>query len=289
MRSPLLSLEPSLFFSVVAAFAVIPAILLSGCGGDAASTTTSTITTTSAHASATTTMNPTSTTTAGPTTTTQPVATPCLCVFDIDRTLTGKQSQIEKCPHNKIMPGVTDLAYGSGTLTLSELAQDLLNATFCTACYTGVVSSGVMNGKTDGERKVLLEKLGGVTKTLSDVWSDGKKTVESPLVLHATDGLKQNSVRDIVTWFKTKKSVSIPDANVHFFDDRDENVKPFEGTGFNAHQISCTTRDTAHSSHGDADVGLCGGTTKEAVAASGVELCPPNPEENLLLFPQVVV
>ena len=55
--------------------------------------------------------------------------TPCLCAFDVDRTLTGYQELNSECPNNLVKDGVKDYAYlyatprGFGFLTLSELAQ----------------------------------------------------------------------------------------------------------------------------------------------------------------------
>merc|ERR1712070_1052273 len=69
---------------------------------------------------------------------------PCLCAFDVDRTLTGYQDILgPKCPGNKVMPGVKDYAYlyatppGYGNMTLSRLAQHL-NTTFCNRCFIGL-------------------------------------------------------------------------------------------------------------------------------------------------------
>eukprot|EP00972_Heterocapsa_arctica_P073898 10909204-Heterocapsa_arctica.AAC.1 len=44
----------------------------------------------------------------------------CLCVFDVDRTLTGKQhAGSGECPRNQEVPEISDDAYGGGTLHLS--------------------------------------------------------------------------------------------------------------------------------------------------------------------------
>lgn len=58
---------------------------------------------------------------------TTPGPSACLCVFDVDRTLTGKQGLAEgsQCPANRLVEGVWDSAYGGGTLTLSEGGQNL--------------------------------------------------------------------------------------------------------------------------------------------------------------------
>ena len=56
-----------------------------------------------------------------------PAPSACICIFDVDRTLTGKQGLAEgsQCPANKIVDGVWDTAYGGGILTLSAAAQNL--------------------------------------------------------------------------------------------------------------------------------------------------------------------
>ena len=51
-----------------------------------------------------------------------PGESPCLCVFDIDRTLTGQQGAGSRCPLNKEIPDVWDSAYGGGRLSLSAAA-----------------------------------------------------------------------------------------------------------------------------------------------------------------------
>eukprot|EP00435_Cladocopium_sp_Y103_P001942 s272_g1.t1 len=52
------------------------------------------------------------------------VSEKCLCIFDIDRTLTSKQGMqdLDKCPGSKGSDGIKDTAYGGGDLVLSQLA-----------------------------------------------------------------------------------------------------------------------------------------------------------------------
>jgi len=114
----------------------------------------------------------------------------CLCLFDVDRTLTCKQGQASRCPGVKEVHGVRDTAYGGGPLVLSELAQRLTD-TFCGQCYRGVVSAGHVSGLHSKERKVLLDALGGPRWTLSDVWSAATPNVSSMLVIGAHDYYKQ--------------------------------------------------------------------------------------------------
>lgn len=190
----------------------------------------------------------------------------CLCVFDIDRTLTGKQGEVELCPNNQIQNDVGDASYGGGTLTLSELGQNL-HSTFCGGCYHGIVSAGAASGQGSKERDVLLQKL-DPSRTLSGTWST-PSNVASSMVVYSPDGFKQNSVRQVVKWFREAHQITIENRNVYFFDDRADNVQRFAGTGFNAIQTSCARRDPMMSGA----VGLCGSALAEVVRKSGVHIC----------------
>jgi len=86
-------------------------------------------------------------------------AQPCLCVFDIDRTLTGKQGDTTTCPNNTELSGVHDNGYGSGNLTLSALAAIGINTTFCGGCYLGICSAGDADGEGSEERDVLVNEV----------------------------------------------------------------------------------------------------------------------------------
>ena len=68
-------------------------------------------------------------------------ASACLCVFDVDRTLTGKQGAEGMCSKNKRYRGVFDSAYGGGDLSVSELGLSL-RTTFCAECYLAILSTG---------------------------------------------------------------------------------------------------------------------------------------------------
>lgn len=192
-----------------------------------------------------------------------PQAWDCLCVFDIDRTITGKQGHAAACPGNTEMVGVPDAAYSGGTLVLSQLGQGI-QSTFCGRCYRGIVTAGSATGEGSAERTTILSMLGGTEATLSSRWSS-RSPVTSSMVVGAIDGRKQEVVRDIVAWFQSEKGITIAKSRVYFFDDRDGNVPPFAGTGFNAQQISCASRDGV--------VGLCGATLVEVVEAIGVHAC----------------
>ena len=120
----------------------------------------------------------------------------CLCVFDIDRTLTGKQGvrgHNSACPNNKKINFVWDAAYSGGWLHLSEVGQNL-KKTFCKACYLGVVSAGTASGRRSAERKYLLKHVlkSRPFKQLRRKESEASKwssngEVKSPLVLKWPD------------------------------------------------------------------------------------------------------
>ena len=94
-----------------------------------------------------------------PTPTPPPSQEDCLCIFDIDRTLTGKQGDVKNCPDNRIENTIWDTAYGGGWLTLSDAAQKL-SETFCNFCYLGLISAGDAGGRNSPQRPYLLDKVG---------------------------------------------------------------------------------------------------------------------------------
>eukprot|EP00927_Polykrikos_kofoidii_P027289 TRINITY_DN24068_c0_g1_i1.p1 TRINITY_DN24068_c0_g1~~TRINITY_DN24068_c0_g1_i1.p1 ORF type:complete len:493 (+),score=73.28 TRINITY_DN24068_c0_g1_i1:106-1479(+) len=202
----------------------------------------------------------------------------CLCVFDIDRTLTGKQDEVDSCPRNRIMPGVHDNGYGSGNLTLSELASVGINTTFCGGCYLGICSAGNANGDGSEERKVLLEQVlrsspfDELKKRVPSAsrWSWSSK-VASPLVLGSPNRLKQHSVEEIRRWY-SDQGICISSTNVHFFDDRSENLGPFQEMNFNAREISCGSRDPVLYG-GSGMVGFCGAKPEEIARERGIFNC----------------
>merc|ERR1712196_35978 len=99
---------------------------------------------------------------------------------------------------------------------------------------------------------------------MSSVWSEAGN-VTSSIVVKAQDGKKQNYVLDILRWFESELNINVKKQDVYFFDDREDNVKPFNGTGMNAQQISCNSRD--------GEIGACGGLVKEVTQKQGVHLC----------------
>ena len=224
--------------------------------------------------------------------------TPCLCVFDVDRTLTGKQGAQSSghCPADLVVAGVADHAYDGGTLMLSELGRRL-NQTFCAAdgCYLGIVTAGSASGADSDEREYLLQLLNSaiiqnyshhpriVTLNQSH-WAQAQQVASGqrspvPLLTFAPDGQKQTFIRYILAWYTSAVGVAVADARVFFFDDRVSNVLGFAHGPYNARQVSCASRDSGGK-------GLCGATLEEVAApAAGVHFCsgdddtppPPSP------------
>lgn len=199
----------------------------------------------------------------------------CLCVFDIDRTLTGRQGSAGiDCPRDKTVEGVWDAAYSGGVFTLSELSG--LSSTFCGSCYLGVCSAGGASGSGSEERAYLEEHVlvTGPQQQLAQrlpsakAWSRSGQ-VDSPFVVYQQDGTKQVAVQQIVSWYGSN-GIYIPPQRVHFFGDRTGNIRAFRGTGFNAREVSCGSRDLAIQ---NGAVGLCGATPKEIVDDRGVFTC----------------
>jgi len=194
----------------------------------------------------------------------------CLCLFGIDRTLTGEQGTVKSCPGNEEVPGVTDNSHGaSGTLVLSNLAQSI-EGTFCSRCFRGAVSTSDVGGEGSENREVVVQVLGGAEASLSEQWSpapDRGTQAKSPLVVGAREGFQHEAARGIVSWFLSRHGVTISDDRVHFFSDRRTSVLPFNTTNFNARQVSCKSR-------ADGGLGLCGAVAAEIVEDVGVAPCP---------------
>lgn len=202
---------------------------------------------------------------------------PCLCAFDVDRTLLGYQDILgPKCPDNKIIPGVKDYAYlwatppGYGNLTLSLLSQHL-KSTFCSKCYVGIATAGGASG--DGEKSVLASHLrAAIAPRAADIlpktWLSRTDQTESPppFVAWCADKRKHLCTQKIVEWYKTKNVVIAP-SDVYFFDDKAENILAFANSslGFNAQQVSCASRNGSK--------GYCGGRPGEVQEKKGVHVC----------------
>jgi len=202
----------------------------------------------------------------------------CLCVFDIDRTLTGKQGATSECPGNKQLD-LNDHAYGGGRATLSALSAQGISTTFCNECYLGITSAGGGSGAGSPWNNYILESImrGAVMDafaqkfaTAAKRWSYGTD-VHSPWVLYQGNKIKQNSVELVRQWYG-RHGVSIASSEVYFFGDRTENIEPFSGLRMNSREISCGSRDW-RLYHGSGLVGFCGARPEEIVKVKGNILC----------------
>jgi len=202
----------------------------------------------------------------------------CLCVFDIDRTLTGKQGDTEHCPGN-VVKDMYDDGYGGGKATLSALAAAGISSTFCNDCYLGITSAGKGSGVGSPWNNYVLDDVmrGAVQDQFIQrnpasykTWSQGTD-VHSPYVLGQGNRIKQNAVELIREWYGSQ-GVQIQSGEVYFFDDRTENIPPFQEKGLNSREISCASRDWQLYG-GSGMVGYCGARPEEIVKEKGNVAC----------------
>jgi hypothetical protein len=187
---------------------------------------------------------------------------PCLCLFGIDRTLTGRHGAVDECPGNVEIDGVSGSALQGGTLVLSALGA-AVEKTFCGRCYQGIVSAGSATGSQ--ERAHLRERLTGFGRPVPDIWSS-PININSPLIIGCANDEKARCAYDIVGWYKRVKGVDIYPGEVYVFDDFEGSRDSFAKYGFNALQVSCGSRD-------DEGVGLCGARPEEVVRKKGISIC----------------
>lgn len=199
-----------------------------------------------------------------------PCGEPCLCLFDVDLTLTSRPGP-GACPGSAEIQGVNDSAQGGRNLVLSPLGM-LVERTFCSRCYRGAIASSNMS-ELD-ERGVIVNVLGGFAPTLNGIWSLASN-LSSILVTGARDGEKHVVVQNMLSWLRAQHGVIIEDAHVHFFDDDARNVAPFTRTKFNARQVSCALRQQG------SGAAPCGATLQEVVEGVGVQMCDGAVEINV--------
>eukprot|EP00931_Biecheleriopsis_adriatica_P084163 TRINITY_DN578_c0_g1_i2.p1 TRINITY_DN578_c0_g1~~TRINITY_DN578_c0_g1_i2.p1 ORF type:complete len:430 (-),score=47.00 TRINITY_DN578_c0_g1_i2:373-1662(-) len=206
---------------------------------------------------------------------------PCLCVFDIDRTLTGRQGDTTNCPHNRVAhPRMRDGGYDGGDVTLSAFAAEGVSNTFCRSCYLGICSAGQGSGAGSAWNNYILDDImrnalqDNLTKALPSTrsWSYGEQVV-SPYVLSQGNRIKQNAVEGIRQWYQ-RQGIDVEASNVFFFGDRTENIEPFQSKGFNSREVSCDSRDhNPRWYHGSGMIGYCGARAEEIQKTSGNILC----------------
>ena len=205
---------------------------------------------------------------------------PCLCIFDIDRTLTASQAAARKGSHNQCPaahsfdhPYIKDTAYGGGgPLAFSEVGQHIENS-FCKACWLGIISTGDAAGEGSSMRRELYKALDarGTQGARADQGRQERlgRAVErrdvAAAAAHVDPGGDEAGRRAAHSQVVRQRRPTIADSRVFMFDDKASNVAPFAASPYNARQVSCTTRDN--------DLGLCGAAPDEVVGHLGVSVC----------------
>jgi hypothetical protein len=221
------------------------------------------------------------------TTTTTPTASAMpLCIFDMDRTLTGQQgsggqgSGNNACPHDRSFHNIKDTAYKtSGALTASELALHLAQTWCGKHALLGIISAGhhvmdaqnaigwYISGNNSNSKMPWAQHL---------FWADAKAKKAAPMIFNSEATGKYKHVHLIIDYYETK-GVTIKPENMYYFDDISVNVKSWKGRGFGgAFQLSCATRATDPSSGKKYEIGRCGGTSDEVkkyANKKGCHLC----------------
>lgn len=206
---------------------------------------------------------------------------PCMCAFDIDRTLTAGQKL--RCPSN-LKPTkqfIYDNAYGGGHLKLGEAGAVSISGTACANCYTAIVSRGDAGGVHSAMRKLIIDKViqTDVVKELVTSgkikmdWTDWrvqcKRTVvDMPFVVNSPNDCKKHAVEGVRQLY-AKAGINIAKRDVFFFDDHSSNIPAFKNFGFNAFEIGCASHKNSHTSR-------CGATKSEIRLkhlAKGYEMC----------------
>lgn len=192
----------------------------------------------------------------------------CLCVFDIDRTLTAKQGSHHECAGTR-QTSMFDSAYGGGDAVLSALSATGIRNTACNQCYLGLCSAGHGSGENSEWNKFLMGEVirGDVFDAFMQPqykkWYHGTD-VHSPYALNTPNKRKQDAVDSIRKWYG-RKGVAINPSDVYFFGDRTENIGPFKDRGFNSREVSCNRR-AGH-------IGHCGATPSEVNLQKGNIFC----------------
>ena len=224
------------------------------------------------------------------------VLDPCLCVFSVDRTLTGKQCpndghlaadcQVGRlCRDNTIHHGVEDSAYGGGALMASLLVQRL-DRTFCgRECRVGILAEASAPGSAEASflwQQMRTVRFGSeLPNEAAASWNDLANAMHgslAPFLANVPVSEKHKYVNQIERYYFQKVGLSFAPHRVFYFDDRESAVMSFAGSGFNALQVSCHSRD-AGGVQGEAVTLQVGQGHTGIVSGKGIGLCGGVPEE----------
>ncbi|CAJ1333685.1 unnamed protein product [Effrenium voratum] len=195
----------------------------------------------------------------------------CLCVFDIDRTLTARQNASTSCPGTRELD-IWDYSYGGGKVLLSALSVAGINSTFCDNCYLGICSAGNGSGVTSAWNQFLLDQVmrSKAQDALSEQfafvkqWTLGSR-VNSPYVLMQPEGTKHRAAEKIRRWYEDQFGFQLERSKVYTFDDKVENIQSFAYSGLSSKQVSCASRHEEFVQ----DLGLCGARPEEILPQAG--------------------
>lgn len=200
----------------------------------------------------------------------------CLCIFDVDRTLSAKPTTAGGktfCPGSQPVRGVNAKEYERGDFTLSDLGINLESTKCGMHCYLGVISaSGYEAGKMSTVADIFTRAgLKHPIRRKDACWRRGHGRIygyvlgrgashrKCPYIMRTPEGRKQEFVKDIISFhMKMNPGVKFGNSKVHFYDDVKHNVEGFisSKSPFRAHQISCEMRAGRK--------GECGATVAEA-------------------------
>jgi len=190
---------------------------------------------------------------------------PCLCIFDVDSTLIS-WSSTDKCPtiqHSGVFGGSDEVMRAEGEYRLSE--------SFCSQCYMGSISAGGAN-YADGEREDVVKMLKQGGKLTTSKWTSGcHDKGSSPLVTSCST--KQKAVPGIKKYYEDSEGVQIADSDVHFYDDQPYNIVVFEGTGYNAKQVSCGSTGGTTGGYDGGESNKCAASLDEVNNSPGIKFC----------------
>lgn len=207
----------------------------------------------------------------------------CLCIFDIDRTLTAKQGSAGRCPGTRELD-LLDKAYGRGNVTLSPLSVSGIRSTFCKECYLGIISSGEGSGVNSAWNHYILDTImrtepqDNLSARFPDIkdWSWGTMVqsdlhLRSPFVLGQQPLQKYLAAEEIRSWYERTFNFTIQRTAVHFFDDRPDTISLFANGSISAREVSCASRMEDYWE--DITIGVCGAAREDIVNGTGAVLC----------------
>ena len=212
----------------------------------------------------------------------------CLCVFDMDRTLTSRETSDPGCQTSKKIPGARSAGYCFDNLWWSEMAQKINTDPTCKSCKIGVISAGNADGA--GQREAFGNLIGDKAKVglySSTPWNEafghGCQSQSYPGLVGCGD--KGIALKNIIEYWRNK---GVEFQRVNFYDDRVDHINQvankaeagaYGHVDVRAKQVSCPSRDnggdcqTRHGCSYSGEIGCCGGQANEFNIKNPKEIC----------------